>query len=304
VKSLLCLLLVLSCLPSTNSQEPQRVLSNSDIVNMSKSGIGERTTIWTGSMRATLQPTTGEASTVVVTPEFNYLISGKMTTLVPPAVLQDLLTSLRLDPMYIAKHRDEYSCVSDGTEQVGNVSTAKLKIVSAGVAGQFNADPSTGRLLRTTQNSSAGQTTIDYSDWRLVDGIYVPFKRHFASTTSTSDVSVSEYQVNPTIDSSWFQPIAGQVAASLTFKVLQAESVPYTVQTNGGISTNQRDTRRKIELVTNVLFSSSNFTDEQELNQTKPQTSDWQDFGEVLLRFAYVPNGVSVERDATRSVVN
>ena len=67
---------------------------------------------------------------------------------------------------------------------------------------------------------------------------------------------------------------------------------------------NQRDTRRKIELVTNVLFSSSNFTDEQELNQTKPQTSDWQDFGDVLLRFVYVPNGMSVERDATRSVVN
>jgi hypothetical protein len=57
---------------------------------------------------------------------------------------------------------------------------------------------------------------------------------------------------------------------------------------------NQRDTRRKIELVTNVLFSNSNFTDEQELNQTKPHAFGWQDFGEVLLRFVYVPNGIPV----------
>lgn len=62
---------------------------------------------------------------------------------------------------------------------------------------------------------------------------------------------------------------------------------------------NQRDTRKRIELVTNVLL-----TDKQELDPTKPHTSDWQDFGEVLLRFVYVPDGMSVERDATRSVVN
>ena len=56
---------------------------------------------------------------------------------------------------------------------------------------------------------------------------------------------------------------------------------------------NQRDTRRRIELVTNVLFSSPDFTDKQELDPTKPHTSDWQDFGEMLLRFVYVPDGMS-----------
>jgi hypothetical protein len=48
---------------------------------------------------------------------------------------------------------------------------------------------------------------------------------------------------------------------------------------------NQRDTRKRIELVTNVLFPSPNFTEKQELDSTKPYTSDWQDFGEMLLRF-------------------
>ena len=105
-----------------------RYVSTSVISNASGSKTNhlERVTIWSGSIRATLQPTAGEGSTVVVTPEFNYMIAGKMTTLIPPAILQDLQSSLRLDPLYIAKHRDEYSCVSAGTEQIGSVSTTKL----------------------------------------------------------------------------------------------------------------------------------------------------------------------------------
>jgi hypothetical protein len=51
-------------------------------------------------------------------------------------------------------------------------------------------------------------------------------------------LTVNEYQVNPTTDAALFQPPGGQIAASVTLKVLQEESVPYTVQTNGGINTN------------------------------------------------------------------
>ena len=61
---------------------------------------------------------------------------------------------------------------------------------------------------------------------------------------------------------------------------------------------NQRDTRKRIELVTNVLFPSPNCTDKQELDGTKLDASGWQDFGEVLLRFVYVPNGMSIESGA------
>ena len=74
---------------------------------------------------------------------------------------------------------------------------------------------------------------------------------------------------------------------------------------------NQQDTRRRIELVTNVLFARPNFAETQELDETKPHAFDWQDFGEVLFRFVYVQNGMSVdeayrqiESGATRSVVN
>jgi outer membrane lipoprotein-sorting protein len=198
----------------------------------------ERVTIWTGSIHVSLQPAAGVASTVVITPEFNYLVSGKMTTAVPASVLQELESGLKLDLIYIAQHRTEYSCVLDGTEQIGNVTTAKLKVKSESVEGQFNADPTSGRLLRLTYKSDAtGQLETNFSDWRLVDEINVPFKRHVVSSSGTTDVTLSEYHVNPATDVTLFQPPAGQVAASVTLKVLQSESVPYTVQTNGGIST-------------------------------------------------------------------
>jgi len=242
----------------------------------------ERVTLWTGSTRATLQPPTGEASTVVITPEFNYMIAGKMTTLVPPAFLQELQTSLRFDPMYIAKHRSEYSCVSSGTEQIGGVSTLKMHIRGAGVEAQFNQDTSSGRLVRITASNSSGPTTTDYSDWRLVDGISVPFKRHFVSGTATNDVVVSEYQLNPTIDPSWFRPISGQVAASLTFKVLQSESVPYTVQTNGGISTacnisGSTDTTMTASTFGNMTYGNANSTENLRMNcKTSDNSIRWQ----------------------------
>lgn len=244
----------------------------------------ERVTIWSGSIRATLQPTAGEGegSTVVVTPEFNYMIAGKMTTLIPPAVLQDLQGSLRLDPLYIAKRRDEYSCLSAGTEQIGGVSTTKLKIASSAVQGQFNQDTNTGRLVRITSTSANGPTTTDLSDWRLVDGVYIPFKRHFVSSTATTDVTLSDYQINPSIDPSWFQPISGQVAASLTFKVLQSESVPYTAQTNGGISTacdisGSTDTTMTTSTYGNTTYGSATTTPNLRMNcRTSDNSIRWQ----------------------------
>ncbi len=373
----LLILLAMTLISAANSQEPQHVLSNSDIVNMSKSGIGdatiiltiqrsstkfdtspdaliqlksagvsdtvlnamlaspstsaqpsqqdcsqaldkllstygaadelasltasryvstsvtsnpsgtrtnrlERVTIWSGSIRATLQPSTGEGSTVVVTPEFNYMITGKMTTLIPPTILQDLQGSLRLDPIYIVKHRNEYSCVSAGTEQIGGASTTKLKIASSAVQGEFNQDTSTGRLVRITATSANGPTTTDLSDWRVVDGVYIPFKRHFVSSTTTNDVTLSDYQINPLMDPSWFQPISGQVAASLTFKVLQSESVPYTVQTNGGISTacdisGSSDTTMTTSTYGNTTYGNATTTPNLRMNcRTSDNSIRWQ----------------------------
>jgi hypothetical protein len=78
---------------------------------------------------------------------------------------------------------------------------------------------------------------VDYSDWRLVNGIYTPFQRKSVEDGRTTDITITEYHVNPIVDPNLFEPPSTQPSAGFTFKVLQSESVPYVVQTGGGIST-------------------------------------------------------------------
>lgn len=199
----------------------------------------ERVTVFPSDVYLSIQRPTGLGTKVILTPEFNYLTSGKMTTAVPAAVIQEIQSGMKLEPIYILQHRDQYSCLLEGTEQSGNLVTTKLKVKGEDVEGLWYIDPATGRLLRTTfPLAVSGQSVTDFSDWRQVDGIYLAFSRHNIEKGGVStDVSVTEYEVNPVLDVNLFQPPASQIVASVTLKVLQSESVPYTVQTNGGIST-------------------------------------------------------------------
>lgn len=198
----------------------------------------DRVTLWSGSIHMVVQPPGGPASTIVITPDFNYFISGKMTTAAPPAMLRELTSAFRLELIYIAQHRNQYNCVLDGIERIGNVSSLKLRIRSQAVEGEFDVHPSTNRLLRASYPTGPSEQMItDFSDWRQIDGVLVPFSRHVISGAGTTEATLTDYQINPTFEASMFQPPAGQIAASITLKVLQSESVPYTVQTNGGIST-------------------------------------------------------------------
>ena len=197
----------------------------------------ERVTVFPSSIYISLQPSSGISTKAVLTPELNYLTSGKMTTSIPTSTIQELRYEMKLEPIYISQHRDQYRCVLEGTEQIGNLSTAKLKLKGEDAEGLWNIDPATGRLLRIAfTTSSSEQYFTDLSEWRQVDGLNLPFARHTVKDHTTNDLTVSEYQVNPVVDLRLFQAPEQPVAA-LTLKVRQSESVPYVVQTNGGIST-------------------------------------------------------------------
>jgi hypothetical protein len=132
----------------------------------------ERVNEYPDRIYISIQPRQGIGGIAVVTPEFNYLASGKMTTAIPASTLQDIVSTLKLGLIYIAQHREQYTCVLEGTEQIGNVSTAKLKIKGEGVEGELNVDPVTGRLFRTTYpRIPSGRAATDYSDWRQVNQV-------------------------------------------------------------------------------------------------------------------------------------
>jgi outer membrane lipoprotein-sorting protein len=215
----------------------------------------ERVTVYPDRVYVTTLATGGLVSKMVVTPAFNYFSSGKMISTVAAPTLKDFRDGAKIDPLYIAQHIGDYSGTLDGTEQIGNVASAKLRIKGQGQEVLWNIDPTKGRLLRVRfTNAASHEVVLDYSDWRLVRGIYLPFQRHTADAASgtTTDLTISEYEVNPPIDPKFFEPPTQQPPAAFTLRVLQSESVPYVVQTGGGITTNCQ-----ISGSTTTSFSSS-----------------------------------------------
>jgi hypothetical protein len=50
--------------------------------------------------------------------------------------LDTVRSGLKHDVFYIAQHLSEYTCTSEGPEQIGEVKTEKLKINGPGLVGQ------------------------------------------------------------------------------------------------------------------------------------------------------------------------
>ena len=243
----------------------------------------ERTTVYPDKLYATSQASNGLVRKVVFTPEFNYQVSGNMDSALAAPLLEELRSGIRNESAYIAQHLSDYTCVSEGTEQIGGVATAKLRIKGQGSDLQWNIDPTTGRLLRARfMGAASGETIVDYSDWRLVDGMYVAFKRHVTENGRTTDSTIVAFEVNPQIDASLFAAPERPVATAFTFKVLQSESVPYVVQTGGGVSTNcqisgSTSTTMSAYTAGNTTFGTATSTPDLRMNCNSSQTSfKWQ----------------------------
>jgi hypothetical protein len=173
----------------------------------------------------------------VITPEFNYRNAGTMIVAVPPADLDNIRAGFQFEWTYIAQHADDYSVSVVGDKHGDNTDIERLKISKLGKDVIWDIDSHTGRLLSATLSSASGDVVTEYSDWRLVDGVYFPFKRHTTDSSSVTDFTVTDFEVNPTIDEHLFQPPAQSPSQSLTLTVLQSQSVPYIQESGGGIST-------------------------------------------------------------------
>jgi len=178
----------------------------------------ERVTVYPDKLYATSQASNGLLRKVVITPEFNYQTSGNMQAALTAPVLDELRSGIKNESAYIAQHLADYTCVSEGSEEIGGVATSKLRLKGQGGDLQWNIDPTTGRLLRSRfVGAASGETVVDYSDWRLVDGMYVAFKRHVVENGRTTDSTITSFEVNPQIEPSLFAAPERPVATAFTF---------------------------------------------------------------------------------------
>jgi hypothetical protein len=157
-----------------------------------------------------------------------------------PPVLAKWQRSIKIEPLLVIRGADHSSLEPSivGAEQVGPIRGKILKFTVGGQEVRWTIDPDSGHLLRSVvKEPDHTESVTEYSDWRNVDGLFIPFSRRwYTSNGQTSETIINQYWVNPTIDSSLFQKPSAPL--SFTLKVLQAEQVPYTVESGGGVSTN------------------------------------------------------------------
>ncbi len=233
----------------------------------------------------------GQTNKAVITPTFNYRTSGKMTTVFPPADLEALRSSIQLESLYLAQHKSTFVLSYEGSENVGAEVYDKLRIGTGEgkeivwVLDQF------GRIRRTIFKSSSGDVVTELSDYRLVDGINIPFRRHVVEHGSTSDFIVSQYEINPAISLALFAPPVEQPAAGLRIRVLQEKSVPYVQEIGGGISTScsisgSANTSMTATTTGNFTFGNATTTSALQMNCNSYDTT---------IRWPHVLNAMLVE---------
>lgn len=183
------------------------------------------------------QPSAGPLEKRVIASDFGYTSAGTFTSALPPADLETAREQSEFGMLQIAQRAADYTVTSMGVEQRGNASVEKLKIGKEGEYIVWDIDPQTGRILSTSQETAKGNVAIEFSDYRLVQGIYVPFKRIETEFGYTVNVVVNDFEINPVIDEKLFQRPTESAIQSLTLKVLQEQSVPYVQESGGGIST-------------------------------------------------------------------
>jgi hypothetical protein len=135
------------------------------------------------------------------------------------------------------QHPEDFNITYAGEEQIGTANAQKLKISKSGRDVIWLIDPQTGRLLSTRLSGPSGDVEVDFSDWRLLDGIYCAFKRRMTSPGGSYDLTIAEYEINPSIEVKLFQRPARNISQGLSIKVMQSQSVPYTQESGGGVST-------------------------------------------------------------------
>lgn len=125
----------------------------------------------------------------------------------PASQKDDTLKGLRRRIWYIAQHASDPQFVfaAQGKEKVGDVEAAVLDIAHGGEQLRWFVDEKTGRVFRIQYqgNSPTGPTTqvVEYSDFKTVDGVSVPFHEEVtADGKPSATVVVSSVEINPAVD--------------------------------------------------------------------------------------------------------
>ncbi|MBI2214856.1 MAG: insulinase family protein [Acidobacteria bacterium] len=166
----------------------------------------DETTIFPDRQRQTVKTPMGEM-VMVVTADGGFMTMGGKSQDLPDSQKKGMLDSIRDTPLLLGSKIDDpaYTFAIAGEAMVGDVATKALEISGDGIRVKWCIDPKTGDLLRTIKSSPQGEQWIDYSDFRDVDGIRMPFKGAVRTAEQDSGrFEIKSFELNPKIDDAIF----------------------------------------------------------------------------------------------------
>jgi zinc protease len=178
----------------------------------------EETEVLPDKVRTTMT-TPGGVMVMVVSPQDSFMQMGAMGTRpMPSAQKEDSLNGLRRNIWYVAQHISDpqYIFAANGTEKVNGVDATVLDIRAGELQWRWYVDPKTAHIVRA-QYEGTGQSgpetrTVDFSEWKTVDGVTLPYHEELATNGKPAiTIVTSSYELNPAIDPKAFQksPDAG-----------------------------------------------------------------------------------------------
>jgi zinc protease len=171
----------------------------------------ESTIIFPDRLRAELQTAQGTFS-MIVTPDSGFMAAGGQVQDMPSSRKKETMEQIHRDLVYLAQHvgDPEFSFSAAGREKEKSDELAIVDVSGPGVEMRWFVDPQSGKLVRETY-TSLGQSgpvdsETDFSEWKTVDGLNLPFHRdNKQGGKDSSATEFSKIEVNPTIDPKVFE---------------------------------------------------------------------------------------------------
>jgi hypothetical protein len=178
------------------------------------------------------------ATTTVLKPDGSFMVTAGAVRELPVTVSNEAAKSMKLGLVFVAQHVNDpdYKFSLKGSEPIGDIATTVLEITVKEDKTVWNVEPLTGRVLRATRtvrgfNGAASSAIFDYSDWRKVDGVTLPFRTAEDGPVSAVD-DVRSVEINPQISASLFEKPSA----------MRSEVIPSRAQKNEVPFANQRYT--------------------------------------------------------------
>ncbi len=150
--------------------------------------------------------------TLVYSPQASFMDAAGETRNLPDTQRSDIEQNIRRELLNVLQHADDpnFKFAADGSESVDGVQAEVLNINADGAPVRWWVDPASGRVLRSSAQrvGQAGpvQQVIDYSDWKAVDGITLPFKRTIKEDGKDAGTAeIKQVQLNPPVEPKLFE---------------------------------------------------------------------------------------------------